>query len=353
MALFNIKNVALRGISASVPNNQVNTCSFDFFSGDDAKVFIDTVGIENRYVAPDHVCASDLAYEAAEKLISELGWDKEEIGILAFESVTADYRTPPTSCLLQDRLGLPTSCFTVDLPMGCCGCMYAITIVGNMMSAGCVKKSILLIGDTITRMSSPYDKSRVPLFGDAAVALALEYDETAEPIIVDFNTFGKGYQALITPHSGFRHQVTPASFEYEDLGNGVVRAPIHSVINGMDVFSFAITKPPKAINNLLEYCHLDKEKDIDYYLIHQANKMIIDKIVKKAKLPEEKVPCNLKDFANCGGASIPLLMLTNLKDELQSSSKTLLLSSFGLGLTWGTMLLRTNPMVITDLIKVD
>ena len=101
-------------------------------------------------------------------------------------------------------------------------------------------------------MSSPYDQSRVPLFGDCGTALALEYDENADKIIADFNTLGSGFRSLITPHSGFRHQVTPESFKYEDFGHGIKRAPVHSVIQGMDVFAFAISKPPKSIKSLLD-----------------------------------------------------------------------------------------------------
>lgn len=352
MALFEIKNIAIKGVSAAVPDNKVSTYDFDFFTKDEADIFIKTVGIENRYMANDETCASDLCFYAAEKLIADLGWNKDEIEILIFESVTADYRTPPTSCILQERLGLSETCFTLDMPMGCCGTMYSLTTAASLMSSGSVRKAILLTGDTITRMSSPKDKSRVPLFGDSGTAIALEYNENASDIIVDFFTLGKSYDALITPHSGFRHQVTPKSFEYKDFGNGIARAPIHSVINGMDVFAFAISKPPKGIFEMLNYCKLDKDKDIDYFLIHQANKMIVDRIVKKTKLDKEKVPMNLKDFANCGGASIPLLMVTNLQQELQERSLSLLLSSFGLGLTWGTMILKTNPMVISDLILV-
>ena len=184
MALWNIKNVKLAGVAGAVPDKAVDTHDFDFFNREEADVFIDTVGIEKRYVATDDICASDLCLAAAENLIAKLGWNKEEIDILSFASVTGDYRTPPTSCILQERLGLSDRCFTLDIPMGCCGCVYSITVVGNMLSSGNLKKALLLIGDTATRMGSPYDKSRVPLFGDCGTALALEYHEDAEPIIV-------------------------------------------------------------------------------------------------------------------------------------------------------------------------
>ena len=325
----------------------------DFFSQEEAEVFDNAVGIKSRHIAPDSMCASDMCQAAAEKLIEELGWERDSIDVLLFESVTGDYRTPPTSCILQDRLALSENCFCMDIPMGCCGCMYAITVAGNLLTTGNVRLALLLIGDTALRMGSMKDKSRVPLFGDCGTAVSLDYDETANDIIVDFHTYGKGHEALMTPHGGFRHPANPTSFEYEDFGNGIVRAPIHTLINGMNVFSFAISRPPKSIESFLADYNLDRNVDIDYFLIHQANKMIVDRIVKKLKFPQEKVPYNLEEFGNLGGASIPSLMVSRLRDELMTKECSLLMSSFGLGLTWGTMLMKTKPMIVNELIVMD
>jgi len=346
MAYWEIKNVAVRGVTGTVPNHPVKSSEFDFFTQDDADMFDNTVGILNRYLATDDICASDLCYDAAERLIAGLSWEKESIDVLVFASVTGDYKTPPTSGILQDRLGLPSTTFVVDLPMGCCGTLYAINVAGNMLSAGTAKRAILLIGDTASRMGSPKDKSRVPLFGDAGMAMALEYDTTAEKIVIEMNTLGSGYKALMTPHGGYRHPITQdESFEYEDFGNGIIRAPKDALINGMDVFSFAITKPPISIKKMMEKYELTTDK-VDYFLIHQANKLIVDRIVKKLKLPIEKVPYDLQEFGNLGGASIPMLMTYNLSEEMQSRPLTLVCSAFGLGLTWGTMILKTRPIMV-------
>lgn len=350
MAYWQIKNVAFRGVTGTVPNNPVKTADFTFFTEEEANTFDATVGIKNRYIASDDICASDLCSDAAERLIAGLGWEKESIDVLIFASVTGDFKTPPTSAILQQRLSLPNSTFALDVPMGCCGSIYAITVAGNLLSAGTAKRALLLVGDTASRMGSPKDKSRVPLFGDAGVAMALEYDENAKDIFVEMQTSGEGFKALMTPHGGYRHPVTKESFEYEDFGNGIIRAPKDALINGMDVFSFAITKPPVSIKKMLERCNLDKDNDIDYFLIHQANKLIVDRIVKKLKLNPEKVPYDLQEFGNLGGASIPMLMTTCIADELQNRELTLLCSAFGLGLTWGTMFLHTQPMVVLPVV---
>lgn len=349
MAYWNIKNVALRGVTGTVPNNPVKSADLPIFNQEEADTFDKTVGILNRYIAPESVCASDLCQNAGERLLAALGWEKETVDVLLFVSVTGDYKTPPTSAILQDRMGLPNATFVLDVPMGCCGCIYGITVAGNLLSAGTAKRALVLVGDTAMRMGSTRDKSRMPLFGDSGTAMALEFDPTAEDIIVEMNTLGAGYQALMTPHGGYRHPVTKESFEYEDFGNGIVRAPKDALINGMDVFSFAISKPPISVKNMMDRLGLDKDKDIDFFLIHQANKLIVDRIVKKLKLDTAKVPYNLQQFGNLGGASIPMLMTTSIANELQNRPLTLLCSSFGLGLTWGTMVMKTKRVLAIPL----
>ena len=353
MARWNIHNVRMTGVSACVPKEVVHSEDFPFFDKEGAEVFNNTVGIRERRLGPDSLCASDMCQAAAEKLLAELGWEKESVDMLVFESVTGDYKTPPTSCLLQDRLGLSEDCFCVDIPMGCCGCMYAMNVAANMLSNGNIRRALLLIGDTALRMGSMQDKSRVPLFGDMGTAIALEYDPSAQPIMIDFHTLGSGYKALMTPHGGYRHPITEESFVQEDYGNGIIRAPKDTLIDGLAVFTFAISKPAKTVANLMEELHIDKDNDIDYYLIHQANKLIVDRLVKKLKLPAEKVPYNLEEFGNTGGASVPGLMVTRLREQLQQEgNKRLLCSSFGLGLSWGTMLLNVEKLVIPELIEI-
>ena len=349
MAFWSIKNVSLRGVTGTVPDNPVKSADLPIFTIEEADIFDKTVGIRSRYIAPDTICASDLCQDAGERLLGALGWEKETIDVLLFVSVTGDYRTPPTSAILQNRMGLSNACFVLDVPMGCCGCLYGITLAGNLLSAGTAKRALVLVGDTAMRMGSIRDKSRMPLFGDSGTAMAFEFDPLADDIIVEMNTLGAGYQALMTPHGGYRHPITKKSFEYKDFGNGIIRAPKDALINGMDVFSFAISKPPISMKKMLDRLGLDKDKNIDFFLIHQANKLIVDRIVKKLKLDETKVPYNLHEFGNLGGASIPMLMTTSIADALSVRPLTLMCSSFGLGLTWGTMILKTKRVFVLPL----
>lgn len=337
-----------------MPKQVVKTADIPLFTEDEARVFDQNVGIRERRLGPNSLCASDMCQQAAEKLLADLGWSRESIDMLVFESVTGDYYpTPPTSCLLQDRLGLTTDCFCIDLPMGCCGTLYAINVASNMLSSGHIHRALLLVGDTAQRMGSQKDKSRVPLFGDCGTAIALEYDEQALPIVIDFHTMGSGYQSLMTPHGGFRHPITPESFVEEDFGNGIIRAPKDTLIDGMSVLTFAISRPPKSIQQLIDDYHIDVNNDIDYYLIHQANKLIVDRVVKKLKLPVDKVPYDLEEFGNLGGASLPSLMVTRIAESLRGEKPVrMLCSSFGLGLSWGTMLLTADHVVVSELIEI-
>lgn len=352
MAYWKINNCRLSGVAACVPRNTVNTKDMPVFTSVEANKFIDSVKIRERRIAQNGICASDLCYAASVKLLEELKWDKNEIEALIFVSITADYRSPATSCILQERLGLSHSCFTLDISLACCGYLHGITVLSNMMSTGNIKKALLLVGDTCSLMSSPEDKGRYPIFGDAGTASAFEYVQDYPPLYSLSYTNGAGFNTIITPHSGFRHPITPESFVMKDVGDGIRRAPVHAILDGLEVFSFAISCGPKVIKELLEKINKDMQQDIDYVLLHQANWLINEKIRKKLKLVEDKVPFNLNKFGNTSCATLPLLMVTNLQNELTSSSKRLLLSAFGVGLTWGAMYLETKDIVVPDLIEI-
>jgi 3-oxoacyl-[acyl-carrier-protein] synthase-3 len=351
MANWTLKNIALRGISACVPENKVLTKDMSIFTPSECEKFLEGVGIESRRVVPEGVCASDLCYEAAEKLIAELKWDKSEIGALVFVSVTADYRSPMTSCILQDRLGLPTTCFTLDIPLACCGYLHGMTVLANLMQSGTIKKGLLLAGDTCYQMSSPEDKSRLPIFGDAGTASAYEYDETADDILSYSCSDGSGYEAIITPHSGFRHPVTPESFIMQDFEGGIRRAPVHGMLDGMEVFSFAISKAPKICKQLMEEHNIAPE-EVDYYVLHQANGKINDYIRNKMKIEPEKMPSCIEEFGNTSCTTIPLLMVSRLREPLITKSLNLILLAFGVGLTWGCVNIKTNRIVCPELMEL-
>ncbi|HNZ43486.1 MAG TPA: ketoacyl-ACP synthase III [Bacteroidales bacterium] len=351
MAFSRTKHVKVAGIAACVPKNIVENSAYPLFVNDEYDKFVASVGIERRRIVEPGVCTSDLCYAAADKIVQDLGWNREEIDLLVFVSHTADYKLPATSCILQQRLGLSRDCMTLDITLGCSGYIHGLNVAASLMAAGTIKKCLLLAGNTQSLYASYEDKSAYPLFADGGTATALEWDEQADDMFFHFGTDGSGYQAIILPDGGCRNPVTPDSFRMEDIEGGNRCSRLHERLDGMEVFSFGITRAPQSVNKLIENFNLNIETP-DYFLFHQANRFMVEKIRKKLKLPEEKVPYNIKDFGNTSCATIPLLMVTNLKEQLENKKLQLLLCGFGVGLSWGSAVLSTDKCRVSDLVEI-
>lgn len=352
MAFLKYENVALKGVSACVPAQVVKTKDLPMFAADGGEKFTKTTGIVERRISTNGICTSDLCQKATEKLLEKMGWEKSSIDLLIFVSNTPDYRSPATSCLLQHRLGLPMSCMTFDISTVCCGFIQGMTVIAGMLSSGVIKRALMLAGDTNSLTSSPDDQSRYPLLGDAGTVTAWEYDPQAKPIYANLLSDGSNEGFVITPDSGFRHFVTPDSFKVRMCDDGIMRAPIHGIMNGMEVFSFAISECPKAIKAMCEHYGIDMHDAVDYYLFHQANLKINLTIAKKLKLDIDKIPSNIQYFGNISCAAIPLLMVTNISEDISSRPLSLMLSAIGAGFVWGAGYLQTDKVVCTELFEL-
>jgi len=289
------------------------------------------IGIYTRRLCPDWQTFSDLAFDATEKLLSELEWNKADIDALIVVTQSPDYLIPATAIILQDRLQLPQTTIAYDVNLGCSGYPFGLHLLGCMIAAGAIKKGLVLVGD---RSANEKD----PLFSDAGTATALEFDSDAPPMYFDLNSDGSGYQAIILPVGGHRCPAEVSDLiEYRDEG-GFLRRGTDLVLDGPAVLSFSTQRVPPAVEKMLGEASLTKD-EIDYFVFHQANRMINETIRKKLKLPEEKVPSTLRDFGNTSGASLPVTMTARLHESLAQGKKRLLLSGFGIGLSWGTCIM--------------
>ena len=350
MAFFKVNNVSIKGISAAVPKNIVYTKDYELFDELECKKFEDSVGVLQRRVANENTCTSDLCFAAAEKIIQDLKWDKNEIDVLIFVSHTADYKLPATSCILQDRLGLKTGCMTLDISLGCSGYTHGLHVISSILQSGGVKKALLLVGNTQSKYASYFDKSVYPLFADAGSATALEYCEIATPMYFSFGTDGSSYESIIVRDGGCRNPVTLESFDLKETSNGNRLSNLHEFMDGMEVFSFGINRIPKEINKFLDNFSID---NIDYALFHQANKLMINKIAKKLNISNEKVPLNIDRFGNTSCTTIPLLIATEMQNIFKgNNSQRCLLSGFGVGLSWGNCFVELNNIIISDLVEI-
>ena len=353
MALFEIENVKIKGIAACVPNNLVKTSDLEIFSIKEAQLFTQNTGINQRYVSEGNICASDLCFQAAENLISDLNWTKDKIDILIFVSQTADYILPATSNLLQNRLGLSQDCFCLDISLGCSGYIYGLSVISNLLQNNTFNKGLLLVGDTISTYTSANDNSVYPLFGYAGTATALEFDKFSnDRWIFDIGTDGSGSDAIKIKSGGSRFRTNNKSFELQDIVVNDVffgkRSSADLKLEGIDVFNFAIKKAPNSIFNTLKHASIQVDV-IDYFFLHQANLFMNETIRKKIKVQKEKMPNSIQDFGNTNGASIPLTIVHTLKDFNLNKDLSVLMCGFGVGLSWGSLLLKLEKTIITNM----
>ena len=350
MAFLEFKNVRIAGIAAGVPKqifSNLHPDESDCISSEYApEDFVKVTGVEERHVS-DTLTTSDLSYEAAERLIVDLGWNKDDIGAIIFVSQTADYWLPATSCILQERLGLSKECYASDCTLGCSGWVYGLSQIAALMSTGEIKKALLLVGDAKKRIEATHD----PLFGHAGTATAIEFKDGASGFQFHFGTDGSGYDAIIIPDGGSRNQVSPKSFETEEV-DGKMMNRLQTRMKGMDVFSFGITTAPKSVKKLGEHYGFDY-LDADYLVFHQANMKMNNMIVKKLKLDTAKVPSCMYHFGNTSSASIPLTIVTQLKGKFEDTPTKFVCCGFGVGLSWGTVAFETSNIIISDLVEVE
>lgn len=348
MANFTINNVKLVGISSCIPKGVQKNIDLCQFNAEEIQKLIKMTGIEERRISNIQTCASDLCLIAAESLIEKLGWNRDEIDALVFVTQTSDYILPTTSSIIQNKLGLNTSCITLDVSSGCSGYINGIITLGQLMSGGSIKKGLLLVGDTISKICNPNDKSTYPLFGDAGTATAFVYEQNAKPIYANIFTDGAGFKAIKIEDGGFRNPFTYDSLKTQEIEDNIIRSKVDLEIAGMDVFTFGITRAPECVNQLIETFNIEKST-IDFFVFHQANKFMNDTIRKKLMLSPEKAPSTLTKFGNTSSASIPLTICDQLAEKIIDGEHKLVLCGFGVGLSWGCVSIDIENIMIPEI----
>ena len=352
MSQLTINNVRIAGMSACVPSTVEENLTLPIYKDEsEAHKVIASTGIERHHKVEPGTTASDLTVKAVEALLDNMGWEPQDIDCFAYVCTSRDYIAPQTACILQDRLKLRSDCCVFDLPFGCSGWVYGMSIVGSLMSHGTFKRAILVAAETNTQNRNPRDTAVRPLFGDAATATALEYDsERSRPMNFMYGVDGSGFDAVWAPYGGMRNPVTHEALEEKEVAPGVYRRGIDMIVNGMDVFGFAIKQPPRSLKELIETFHIDVES-VDLLLLHQANKFIDEKIRKAVKISAEKTPYCLEEYGNVTSASIPLTMVAQCREQLSGDDKHCVACGFGVGLAWASMEFYAGQVKFTDVIN--
>jgi 3-oxoacyl-[acyl-carrier-protein] synthase III len=352
VALLKFNNIGISGISAAVPKHVVDNYAYtEHFEKEDVKEIVDKIGIKERRFASPETCSSDLCFAAAEKLIADMKIDKSEIDLLIFVSQTPDYRMPATSILLQERLGLSKSTAAFDISLGCSAFIYGLSSVYAFMQTGGFRKALLLDGETRSRIYSPKDRKTAFLFGDGGVAAIIECDEKFGESFFSLNSDGSKESLIKINAGGYRN---PSSIEtvqekvVDEHGN--IRTEEHGYMAGADVFNFVLLEIPKDIKSLLAFSNASTS-EIDYFVFHQANSYMNTYLAKKLKLESDKVPTCIEKFGNTSSVSIPLTIVSELQNNLEGNKK-MLLSGFGVGMSWASAILNTSNCHVSDLVEI-
>ncbi|MCQ2241392.1 ketoacyl-ACP synthase III [Treponema sp.] len=342
-----IHNARIVGVSCVIPKKSKSLYDEpNLYEGNQKKIkrVIESSGFLNRRVADANVTTSDLCFKAAEDLLSNLQINKSEIDALLFISYTPDYLMPATSYVLHNRLGLSENCICMDIPQACSGYEIGLYQAGNLINNGC-NNVLLLVGDTFSKFSDMFSNNSAPVFGDSGTATLITKDESANPWYFNIKTDSSGYDALICKNGGFRNPVSKEKF-YED---GSFK--YESKMDGARVFDFTMKRVKDSIIETMSFANTS-ENELDFLVLHQANKMIMQNIANELNFPEEKVPIGtMTEFGNQCGASIPCTFSYKLNNKLQNQNNRVLLSGFGVGLSWATCVVDLNKIYCSELIE--
>ncbi len=295
------------------------------------------VGVDSRHVAVEDETAGDLAEKAARKLFEEYEIDPKSIDFLMLCTQSPDYILPCTACILQDRLGIPTSAGAFDYTLGCSGCMYGMALAKGLIAAGIAKNVLLLTAETMSKYIHPQDKSNRSIFGDGAAACLISTEGYAEIGEFVFGTDGSGANNLIVK-TGASRQKSPTGRFVEDE-EGHIWYDDYFYMNGGAIFNFTLDTVPAMMKDILEKNNLESDQ-IDYYVFHQANKFMLNTIRKVCLLPKEKFYVNLTTTGNTVTSTILIGLKDCLDNHLIKKGDNVMISGFGVGLSWGGTILR-------------
>ncbi len=344
MAVLKFNDVGMTAMAACVPPKKYfNKDLNQLMSEEEVETLINSIGVKERRLAEPEVTSSDLCYKAAKRLLEDCQIAPESIDMLIFLSLTPDYVAPPTSSVLQHRLGLPTTCGAFDMSLACSGFVYALATAFSFVSNPAINRVLVCVGETMSKIMNPRDKVNFPLYGDAGVACIVEKGDFGEATFL-LSSDGAGEHSVIVPARGFRNPMTADSLIDKECEKGNHRRDIDITMDGIDTFNHAIKGVPKEVKELMRLTNITGD-DVDYFVAHQANKMMIDFIVKKLRFDTDKVPCCIGKFGNTSCCSVPLTIVSELLGRMEGK-KRLLLTSIGSGWSYASAYLNTIDLRI-------
>lgn len=280
-------------------------------------------GFDSFSVAGDGICTSDFCVRAAEKIFDVAQITRNEIRALIFVSQTADYFLPSTACTLQKRLNLPHDIAAFDISLGCSGFVYGLYVASSMLQNLPDGKILLLCGDTPTRTLYRDDVSCLSIFGDAGAAAVIS-KSAGKKIFFNLQTFGELSDTIIMRRGAYREKNLVENNSLDVREN-------FAFMNGLEVMNFSAKYVPQNLTDLMRFAK-SNVSEIGAFLLHQANKSIVESIATKLQIPSAKVPFRASNIGNTSSASIPLI-LSEMKRLNESANSLSIMSGFGVGMS--------------------
>lgn len=298
---------------------------------------VDKVGIKERHVAAEKETAMDMAVFAAEMLFQQGKCQKEDIDFVLLCTQSPDYFLPSSSCIIQSRLGLRRDIGALDYNLGCSGYVYGLSLAKGLIVAGIAKNVLLLTSETYNKHLHPRDKGNRSIFGDGASATVISDYGIAEIGDFELGTDGEGANNLIVKTGGMRHPDKANDLIFDEK-NGNPISSDYLFMDGSEIFAFTLTHVPKLIKKVLVKNKLEKT-DVDLFVLHQANKYMLDFLKKKCKIEDEKFYYCIENVGNTVSSSIPIALVDAINNGKVAEQNNIMIAGFGVGYSWaGTML---------------
>ena len=311
------------------------------------------MGFEEHRISKESSTSSDFAAFGLDYMLRNNWISKDEIGAVIVASLCPDHFVPHISNIVHGELSLPDDVLCIDIPQGCCGFILGLMQSFMLLEHMKDKKIVLINADVLSHKVSKRDRNDFPLIGDGAAITVIENSDDNSEIFYEMHMDGSRRNALLIPAGGFRMPSTSKTAEMENTGDGNYRSLDNMHMNGSDVFNFVQSEVPGLIENILRTAKTDID-DIDYFLFHQPNKFMLQKLAEKIGVPFEKLPMNLVEkYGNPSGASIPLVTIDNLSEQMKQETFKCCLSAFGSGLAWGAVVMNMGGMEHCEMIVSD
>jgi len=337
------KGKKITGILTVVPANEVSFDdemeNYNFSAAKSLKLKL-TMGYNKRRVVKNEDCVSDLCSYGLNYLLDNGLLNKDEIDALILVTQSPDYFMPSTSNVIHGKLNLKKDIICMDINQGCAGYLVGLIQSFLLLDQESINKVVLMNGDVLSRKVSSKDRNSNPLIGDGISITILEKDKNPDSVIyANIKTDGVFADALIIPAGGFRLPSSAETGRLEEDVSGNFRSKDNLVMRGDAVFNFVQTQVPPMIDSLLEYANVSIGS-IDYFMFHQPNKFMLQKLADKIGVGYEKMPNNIvENFGNSSGVSIPTCICYNIGENLLNNHYKICLAGFGVGLTWSSMLI--------------